>query len=271
MTEHINKRIQTWNERIDGRMKELHLSQRKFAELYKNKYGTGTQADVSRWKNIGNKDEKTGKQRGFPAYETMLNIAELLDVSVGYLTGETTFETFDIEKASKYLGLTSSSVKAIRGITITGESIPPFHRYVDTKIIGALEALLTNPSLVSYLEELCELARTIEMSKAPYQCLERARKIIPDKYRDDANALFEDPHRAVDEKGVEPTEVLWAFANFLEEAALEGNYNSDNADLNIKASRLALQETHYKLIDQILSDDHIDNLVKNRDYPLDLT
>ena len=113
--------------------------------------------------------------------------------------------------------------------------------------------------------------RTIEMSKYPYRCLERARKNIPEEYRDDATALFDDPESAVNEKGVEPTEVLWAFAKFLEDAADEGNYNRENADLNIKASKLALQEVHSKLIDQIMSSDHIDDLVNARDYPLDLT
>ena len=50
--------------------------------------------------------------------------------------------------------------------------------------------------------------RTIEMSKDPYRCLERARKNITEEYRDDATALFDDPESAVNEKGVEPTEVL---------------------------------------------------------------
>ena len=119
-----------WNERFEKKMEDLRFSQRKFISTYKAKFGTGSQADVSKWMHVGDIDGKTKKQRGFPAFETMRNIAEILGVSVGYLIGETDFESFDQERASKYLGLSAASITAIRGIT-SGKTIPPLPRLLE--------------------------------------------------------------------------------------------------------------------------------------------
>lgn len=58
-------------------MKEGNYTQKTFLKEYKEKYGGGTQANISRWLRVGNKIEN-GKTIGFPSYETMLNLADFL-------------------------------------------------------------------------------------------------------------------------------------------------------------------------------------------------
>ena len=69
MSEHIIKEQgNLWNTRVEQRMKDLGLSQRKFIEKYKKEYGTGSQADVSKWIHVGQKWKTTQFSR-FRHYE----------------------------------------------------------------------------------------------------------------------------------------------------------------------------------------------------------
>ena len=124
------KKASIWCERFGRLMKENGYTQEAFLKEYRKKYGGGTQANVSRWLGVGRviKKDGTPKEIGFPSYENMLNIANFFGVTVGYLTGETDFETFEMEKACKQIGIDEDTGKAIKGI-VTGESVEPFGKY----------------------------------------------------------------------------------------------------------------------------------------------
>lgn len=92
----INK-AQCWCNRLYKLMKEKNYTQKSFLKEYKEKYGGGTQANISRWLRVGSKIEN-GKTIGFPSYETMSNLADFFGVSVGYFIGETDYESFEMEK-----------------------------------------------------------------------------------------------------------------------------------------------------------------------------
>ena len=100
------------NNRLHKLMKEKNYTQKSFLKEYKEKYGGGTQANISRWLRVGSKIEN-GKTIGFPSYETMSNLADFFGVSVGYLIGETDYESFEMEKVCEFLGLEEETVKAI--------------------------------------------------------------------------------------------------------------------------------------------------------------
>lgn len=85
------------------------------------------------WRGSCDKKDGTPKEIGFPSYENMLNIANFFGVTVGYLTGETDFETFEMEKACKQIGIDEDTGKAIKGI-VTGESVEPFGKYEAKRI-----------------------------------------------------------------------------------------------------------------------------------------
>ena len=252
-------KAEVWNLRFANRMKEQGLSQRKFISLYRAKFGTGSQADVSKWMHIGEFDGKTKKQRGFPTFETMRNIAEVLEVSVGYLIGETDFETFEQERASKYLGLSANPIKAIRGIT-SGKSIPPFNKYPDRQRTAALELLLENSLLVDYLKGICELAAAINIEQNPKELFYEAANKIPKAYRENAIALWHDAEQAI-AKGVKPTDELWDFVKVLDDAALEDMNQKEVVEKETKAARYALQEIHIKMIEKLLSTENLSVLL----------
>ena len=59
-----------WNERLGKLIKKNFGTQKEFAQKFKETFGVGNQADVSRWINVGTLSAK-GKMIGFPAYPTM--------------------------------------------------------------------------------------------------------------------------------------------------------------------------------------------------------
>lgn len=189
MSRHIEKDVaQIWNERFEKRMKELKLSQRQFSKLYREHFGTGSQADVSKWMHIGEIDSRTNKGRKFPEFETMKNIAEILEVSVGYLIGETDYETYEIERASKYMRISPKAIEAIQSVTF-GKAIPPFYKYSDPQRTAALELFLQNPVLVEYLKNICDIAEAMNMAQNPKELFMQAVDRIPEEYRDAAVSL----------------------------------------------------------------------------------
>lgn len=260
MSKPINKTTaEIWNERFKKRMDELKLSQRKFSALYKERFGTGSQADVSKWMRVGEVDSRSNKGRKFPEFETMRNIAEILGVSVGYLVGETDFETYEMEQVSRYIGLSPTAIEATRAVT-SGRAIPPFYKYPDSQRTAALELFLSNPVLAEYLKNICDLAEAMSKEKKQNHFFDRAVNKIPEPYRNAAVELWANPDEAI-EKGIEPTAELWAFAHTLDDAACEDMHQPDVTEKEIKSAKYALQETHIRMIDELLSDDNLRKLL----------
>lgn len=243
-----NSMAQIWNERFEKCMTKKKWSQRQFIAEYKKKYHTGSQSDVSKWMHVGDVDQRTNKGRGFPEFETMKNIADILGVSVGYLIGETDCETFEMERASQYVGLSSEAISAIRDITL-GKAIPPFYKYSDPQYTAALEQLLMNTSLVEYLGKVVELANAVTNAKQNNRSrFDRIVEKIPESIRNSVISLWEDSEEAV-KNGIEPNETLWAFVNILDdeaaEEALEPDYMRDG---QVKLAEYALMDAQNNMM-----------------------
>lgn len=261
MEKHIIKtKEQIWNERFEQTMRVRNFSQRKFIELYRKKFGTGSQADVSNWLHIGEIDGRSKKKRHFPKFETMRNIAEILDVSVGYLIGETDYESFEMERATNYVGLSSNSISAIKSIT-SGKAIPPFYKYPDPQITAALEGVLINNTVVEYLKAICELAEAINGNYNPKNNFQKAVDQIPDMYRDVVCALWQDPEEAIKEKGIAPSDYLWELVKRLDDAACLDMIQPDILTREINAAKYALQESHTRMIDELMKSDRFRSLL----------
>lgn len=136
-------------EKIDARAK---LYTKTFLKEYKIKYDGGTQANISRWLRVGNKI-KNEKTIGFPSYETMVNLAEFFNVSVGYLTGETDHESFEMENVCAFLGLEENGVKAIKGIT-SGKNMGFDGKYRGDEYKSVLQHILTSRSFTAFIKKL---------------------------------------------------------------------------------------------------------------------
>lgn len=112
----FEEKAKCWKDRLKKCMDMGGYSQATLAESLNKKYKTYYgQKDVSRWLNIGAKSKKG--QVGFPKYDTMLLLADFFSVDVGYLTGETDEDSFSLEKACSYIGLSGEAIKAIREFT----------------------------------------------------------------------------------------------------------------------------------------------------------
>lgn len=173
------KRASIWCERFGKLMEENGYTQESFLKEYKKKYGGGTQANVSRWLGVGRMIKKDGtpKAIGFPSYENMLNIADFFDVTVGYLTGETDFETFEMEKACKQIGIDEDTGKAIKGI-VTGESVEPFGKYEAKELRAVFKCLVTANSFPVLIKKVREYAENVYYMKNPINYLEIAKQKI---------------------------------------------------------------------------------------------
>lgn len=267
MSEQINEtKEQIWNERFEQVMRDRNLSQRKFIELYRAKFKTGSQADVSNWLHIGDIDGRTQKERHFPKFETMRNIAEILGVSVGYLIGETDFETFEMERATKYIGLSSESISSIKGIT-SGKAIPPFYKYPDSQRNAALEGILNNNALVEYLKSICELAEAINRNQNPKNNFQKALDGIPEVHKESVFELWRDSEEAIKEKGVIPNDYLWELVNRLEDAACLDMMQPDMLTREINAAKYAVQEAHSRMIDELMKSDRFPSLLPHYATP----
>lgn len=106
-----------WNQNLKKCLKDKGYTQETFADAYKKQYGTGNQSSVYRWLNVGSAIGSDGKKIGLPSYDTMKRIADFFHVTVGHLTGETDYETFEMERTCKYLGITEGTGKSLKRIT----------------------------------------------------------------------------------------------------------------------------------------------------------
>lgn len=252
----VDKVAKTWNKRLDGLIKARGYSQKTFAQAYKEKYGIGNQADVSRWVNVGNEAAK-GERIGFPSYDTMKRIADFFDVTVGYITGETDYETFEMERACALLGIDEATGVAIERITkLTGAT--RLEKYEKANYGKALCRFLTVESLEPFIGGICELAEAMYILNNPvdYFKSEKVMSIRPEvmelalKYKD---VHFEEE---IDNPAEITDEVIEAI-HIISEAEDNGYAQELRLEYNVKVAKYELQERYMKLLEEISSEENL--------------
>lgn len=248
-------------------MKEGNYTQKTFLKEYKEKYGGGTQANISRWLRVGSKIEN-GKTIGFPSYETMLNLANFFGVSVGYLTGETDYESFEMEKACDFLGLDEDGVKAIKGIT-SGENVGHFGKYKADEYKSVLRYILTASSFTDFIKEAREYTENIYRKKHPISHMSRAAaKIKKDVLKlayqcMDYQYISDDEYGVIDdfkENNVEPTEELLEAINALN-AAMDDDYCEEQTrEQSVKLSEYELQKIYFEIIKELVEEERLPDM-----------
>ena len=265
MSKAITRNVeQIWNERVSKKMKELGWTQRDFINEYKKKFKTGSQSDVCKWVHIGEKDSRSKKNRGFPEFETMRKIADILGVGIGYLIGETDYESFEMERVSMYLGLSSSAVNDIKRIT-SGAAIPPFYKYPDMQVTKALEVLLSSSFLVEYLKLLCGLVEIAD-DKNMQKNFDSVLQKIPEDIKENVLALWYDAEDAINNKGIVVSEEQTKYVIELDNAACQDMGESDLTEMSINAYKYLLLEANTKIINEILVSDKMKYLLRKSSH-----
>ena len=262
-----SNRAKCWCSRLNKIMKERNYTQKTFLKEYKEKYGGGTQANISRWLRVGSKIAN-GKTIGFPSYETMLNLADFFGVSVGYLTGETDYESFEMEKACEFLGLEEDGVKAIKGIT-SGECVNRFEKNMVHEYTSVLRYILTARSFNAFIKEAREYAESVYRQKHPISYMDRAAAKIKKDVLEQAYQCMEYQCIADDECGViddfkenniEPTEELLEAIKTLK-VAQDSDYNEEqNREQRVKLSEYELQKIYFELIKELIKEEQLPDM-----------
>lgn len=255
----VEKVAETWNERLSGLINNKFDSQKEFAKAYKEKYGTGNQADVSRWVRVGGNAAK-GEVIGFPSYDTMYRIAEFFGVTVGYLTGETDFESFEMERACDYLGLDESAGRAIKRITKLN-GVTRFERYEKENYGKALCYLLSSKCFEDFLGGFCQYAEALHLRKNPvdYMNSPEILAIKPDvlnlvlTYRDIGfGEEVDDPFEITDE--------FFDAMDLLAEAESKACRQKFTLEQNVKLAKFELQERYFGLIEEVIREDNLEQI-----------
>lgn len=274
------KKASIWCERFGRLMKENGYTQEAFLKEYRKKYGGGTQANVSRWLGVGRviKKDGTPKEIGFPSYENMLNIANFFGVTVGYLTGETDFETFEMEKACEQIGIDEDTGKAIKGI-VTGESVEPFGEYEAKEFGAVFKYLVTANSFPVLIKKVREYAENVYYMKNPINYLEIAKQKISKDIIDlaiqciDYQVEHDDEYGNIDdfkENGIEPTEELLKAIRILNEAEDKDDGEVMLCERDVELSEYKLQKVYFEIIKEIVSDKNLPQMAIPRNEDTNL-
>lgn len=271
-------RAQCWCSRLHKLMKEKNYTQKSFLKEYKEKYGGGTQANISRWLRVGSKIEN-GKTIGFPSYETMSNLADFFGVSVGYLIGETDYESFEMEKVCKFLGLEEETVKAIKGITF-GENMGIGANSMSSEYKSAFRYILTASSFPVFIKEAREYAENVYRLKHPIKYMD----IVSAKMRKDLfdlavqcmdyQFISDDEYGRIDdfeENSVEPTEELLEAISILNDAQDKDYVQKCYIEQMVKLSEYELQKIYFEVIKELTKEEHLPDMVIPMYVEKDLT
>lgn len=256
-----------WCSRLNKLMKERNYTQKTFLKEYKEKYGGGTQANISRWLRVGNKIEN-GKTIGFPLYETMLNLANFFGVSVGYLTGETDYESFEMEKICKFMGLEEETVKAIKGIT-SGESVSHYGKSEAKEYTAVFKYLVTASSFPIFIRKVREYADNVYHQKHLVNHMDRATEKIRKDLLDlayqciDYQCISDDEYGERDDfkdNNVEPTGELLEAICLLREARDDDYAEEGTRERDVKLSEYELQKIYFEVIKKLVKEENLPDM-----------
>ena len=267
MSGNIDSKINFWNKRLEGLIKEKYQTQVSFLKAFQARYHAGTQADVSRWCRVGESIKgRNGKPTviGFPTYETMNRIAEFFDVDIGYLTGETDYETYEMEKACTTLCVDKSAGKALHGVA-AGYSLGVEGIYNAKQYQAVIKYLTTSSSFPLLVKGLRNLAVSkYEMLYPNNYQANATQKINPDILE---LALECREYGA----GEEPSAKVIAFLSShpereqelrdavfaLSDAEDKDFYQSEQSELSLKIAEYDLQKVYFSLIDEVTAENHL--------------
>lgn len=253
-----------WCNRLNKLMKDNNYTQKTFLKEYKIKYGGGTQANISRWLRVGNRLENGG-EIGFPSYDTMLNLADFFGVTVGYLTGETDYETFEMEKVCNFMSIDEETMKAILGIT-SGKSVDFFGKYNRKEYTAVFKHIVTARSFSMFIRDIREYVVNLYAQKYPNKHIDAVSYGIQPAILDLALKCIDYQFEMVNgqvviddfkDNDVEPTEALLNAIHDLNDAIHADYEEQYEREREIKLSEYELQKLFFEIINEMTTDENI--------------
>lgn len=252
----VDKVSQIWNDNLSDLIESRYGSRKSFVEAYKAKYGVGNTADASRWVNVGGKASKDDII-GFPSYDTMRRIADFFGVTVGYLTGETDYKTFEMERACEYLGIDQTTGEAISRITKL-KYATRFEKYEKINYGKALCCLLSADKFEEFIGGLCQYA------EAAYQQANPIKHMTSPEILSIQSEVLD---LAIKYKGIfyeeevdnpsEITDEVIAAIHAIEYAESKDFSQQIALEQNVKLAKYDLQERYFRLLEDILRPENL--------------
>lgn len=151
-----------WRKRLVELRKEKGLSQDQLAQELNKEYGTNySQITISHLEHVGEQWKKYD-EAPFPNMKKLLLVADYFGVDLGYLLGETDYETFEEERASKYLRLNSKTIKTLERITSPKGSFQ-YAFMTGQKVSEVLEQIIPSQSFGPLIRAFIDLKDACEI------------------------------------------------------------------------------------------------------------
>lgn len=253
MKDIYNKKSRIWCQRFEYLMKKNGYTQKSFLKEYKSKYGGGTQANISRWLRVGENTKNSIIH--FPTYETMINIADFFNVSVGYLTGETDYESFDMEKACNVIGIDEETGKAISNI-VNGKAIRIGGKYYAEQLSFSLKKLINCKSFPIFINKIREHGENKYNEKHPFNYFEEAIQKIDKNILDVASQCFKND--GVVDDNVKMTDEVLEAVRLLNEARDKGYDDKFRNEEITTLSEYKLLQIYFEMINELFVDENLE-------------
>ena len=185
-------RAEAFRTRLKECMNAKHYSQSSLANCLNQNYaGKYTYNDVRRWLHTGlDTATPSMKNKGghiaFPKMETIIHLAALFEVDIGYLLGETDMSTYTIAEVCQYTGLTEAAMNSLTSVTGAGHHCIAFgHESQEYQRI--LSAFLSSKAFMDFAYGLRDLDAALSDL---YKERERVRTDIGDEQYAEAYKMY---------------------------------------------------------------------------------
>lgn len=255
---------ETWNTRLEDCMEKAGYNRESFARAFKRRYGTGNSTDVYRWLHVGRPRGTQNTPIGFPSYDTMKRIADFFGVTIGYLTGETDYETFELEKTCAYLGIDAEAANSIKSFVDGTEIMLGRDRFGIKNQRKVLSSVLASDNFKMLILHLCFYADAVYKQKHPVSYIKNAAEKINLDIIDEAMEWsscypgWQEDY--IDVNSVDPTPELIHAIKLINEAENKESAQPYLLEREVKLANYDLQETLIRLRDEVACDENLELL-----------
>ena len=234
----FGERAKIFTQRLDECMKNKHYNNTTLSKAL----NTGTNRNtIKNWKTY---DDKNPDSYSFPLFNNIVELADVLNVDVGYLLGETDYSSVEIEKVCKYTGLSEKAINSLIMITGTDKKSLDFG-YESEQYRHILNSLFTSPAFLVFIARLNDLASIYDNANNVWMNTEKS---IGDKLSNEGLNLYQSTTDYENDPAAPELSPEQIDAYKKTNSAIDGQYNLSYIE---KVARYELHEAFENLIESI--------------------